>query len=60
MTIPFGRYRRRWEDFIKIDLKRNRTCECGLDCVGLALGPVVGSCERGKGPSVSIKVGKVL
>jgi hypothetical protein len=28
---PLGRPRRRWEDIIKIDLKRNRTGGHGLD-----------------------------
>jgi hypothetical protein len=33
-NIPLGRLRRRWEDNIKMDLKRNRLSEYGFDSNG--------------------------
>jgi hypothetical protein len=38
----------------------NRVGICGLDASGSGWGPVAGSFEHGKAPSVSIKAGKFL
>jgi hypothetical protein len=52
---PLGRPRLKWEDKIRMDLKRNRVGWCGVDPYGSGYGPVVGSCEHGNEPLGPIK-----
>jgi hypothetical protein len=54
----FGRYRRRWEDNIKMDLE-----EVGygvMDWIELAQGQVADTCECGNEPSGYTKCGEFL
>jgi hypothetical protein len=44
---PIERPRCRWEDNIKMDLKRNMMGWCGMVLPGSVWGPVEGSCEHG-------------
>jgi hypothetical protein len=48
-----GRQRRSWVDNIKVDLREIRRDD--VDWIGLAEGPVEGSCEHGNETSGSIK-----
>jgi hypothetical protein len=48
---PLGRSRCRWEDNMRINLKRRRVGCWGLDLSGLGHGPVADSCEHGNEPS---------
>jgi hypothetical protein len=50
---PLGRPRRRWEDGIRMDLRKIGLGGCGLDSTGSGQGPVVGCCECGDVPSGS-------
>jgi hypothetical protein len=43
----FRRGRSREEDNIKMDVKKRRRGECGVDSFGSGYRPMVGSCERG-------------
>jgi hypothetical protein len=46
---PLGR----WEDGIKMDLRKIGLGRCGLDSTGSGQEPVAGSCEYGDDPSGS-------
>jgi hypothetical protein len=50
-----GRPRRRWEDYIRMDLREIGWEGVVLDASGSGKGPVAGCCEHGNEPSVSIK-----
>jgi hypothetical protein len=50
---PLGRPRRRWEDWIRMDLREIGLGWCGLDSTGSGEGPVAGCCECGDEPSGS-------
>jgi hypothetical protein len=52
-----GRPRLIWEGYIRMDL---RVRGCGLDTSGSGLGLLVGCCEHGNEPPVSIKCGEFL
>jgi hypothetical protein len=52
--------RRRWEDTIKMDLRKNRNWGCGLESPGLRQGRMAGYCEHDNEPSGSIKSGEFL
>jgi hypothetical protein len=56
---PPGRLRRRWEDYIEVDLLEVGW-RLGLDRSGSGQLQVVGSCECGNEPSTSIKCGDIL
>jgi len=47
---PLGRPRCRWNDNIKLDLRRDKVGSCGLGSFGLEQGPMTSSCERGNEP----------
>jgi hypothetical protein len=47
---PLGRPRRRWEDNIKMNLRK-----IGIDSAGSGYDPLAGFCEHGNEPSGSIK-----
>jgi hypothetical protein len=53
---PLGRPMHRWEDNIKMDLRKIHLV-CGLNSSGSRWGPIVGSCEHGNEPSGSIEGG---
>jgi hypothetical protein len=55
-----GRQRLRWEDNIKMDLKRRKFEGVNWDSSGLEQGPVSGSCEHGDEPSASMIGGGFL
>jgi hypothetical protein len=40
-----GRYRRRWESYIKINIQEMRVLGCGVDSSGSGRGPRAASCE---------------
>jgi hypothetical protein len=44
---PLGRPRRRWEDGIRMDLRKIGLGGCGLDSTASGQGPVAGCCECG-------------
>jgi hypothetical protein len=50
---PLGRPRRRWEDWIRMDLREICLGGCGLDSTGSEQGPMAGCCECGDEPSSS-------
>jgi hypothetical protein len=50
---PLGRPRRRWEDEVRMDLKKIGLGGCGLDSTVSGQGPVAGCCECGIEPSGS-------
>jgi len=56
---PLGRTRRRWEDYIKVDLQE---VECGnMDWIDLAEdSDMLGFCKSGNEPSGSIECGEFL
>jgi hypothetical protein len=49
---PLGRPRRRWEDVIRMDLRR-LAGSCGFELTGSGQGPVASCCECGDEPSGS-------
>jgi hypothetical protein len=53
-----GRPRRRWENNIKIDL-RKIGFEVWIGFIWLRTGPVSGSCEHGNYPSIFIKMREI-
>ena len=57
---PLGRPRRRWEDYIKMDLQEVGCGGCGLDRTDSGYGQVSGTCECGNESSGSIKCGEFL
>jgi hypothetical protein len=57
---PLGRPRRRWEDIITMDVKRNRLGGFGLNSFGSGYGPVGGSCEHVMNLRVPQKAGNFL
>jgi len=57
---PLGRPRRRWEDYIKMDVQKRGVGGLGLDCSDSREGQVVGACECSNEPSNSIKSGEFL
>jgi hypothetical protein len=57
---PLGTPRRRWEDNIRMDLKRDRMGWYGLDSSGSGQGLVEGPCEHGNEPSGSMKCWDIL
>ena len=54
---PLGRPRRKWVDYIRMDLQEVR---CGLDWAGPGQGQVADARECGDEPSGSIKFGEFL
>jgi hypothetical protein len=50
---PLGGPRRRWEDGVRMNLKRDWLGGCGLNSTGSGQGPVAGCCECGDEPSGS-------
>jgi hypothetical protein len=57
---PLGRPRRRWEDWIRMDLREIGLGVCGFDSTGSGQGPVAGCCECGDEPSVFCATDLVL
>jgi hypothetical protein len=57
---PLERYRHRWKDNIRLNIREIVWGRCGLDESGTGLGPVADSCEDGNEPSGSIKGGEFL
>jgi hypothetical protein len=53
-----GRYSRRWEDNIGVDL--GDVASCGMELFGSRHGAVAGSCEHSNKPLVSIKCREFL
>jgi hypothetical protein len=50
---PLARPRRRWEDGVKMDLRKVGLGVCGLDSTGSGQRQVAGCCEYGDEPSGS-------
>jgi hypothetical protein len=57
---PLGRPRHRWENNIKMDLQDVGWGGLGSGLMWLKKGQVVGACECGSEPLVSIKCGQFL
>jgi len=49
------RHRHRWQNNIKMDLKRNMVWGCGLNSCGSGQGLVVVTCEHVNEPSSAVK-----
>jgi len=57
---PLGRSRHRYENNIKMHLKKNGMWMCGLNSIGSWYGSVVGSYEESRWPAGYTKAGNLL